>query len=182
MKKNYSHGQRTCTRRALLAGRGEWGIFILLGQIAIDPKTNVVNTGPIHEQAKIAMENIRAVLDEAGLGFNNVVKTTIFLTNMNDFAQVNEIYATYFTDHRQRARQLRWQDFLKAFTSRLKCSLKDNEEALAYGLCRSGHLSVLWLALPTRKKANCRRAHFGLDGRSSCGLRDCADRWAGTGA
>lgn len=74
------------------------GFLFCSGQIAIDPKTNVVNTGPIHEQAKMVMENIKAVLTEAGLGFNNVVKTTIFLTNMNDFAQVNEIYATYFTE------------------------------------------------------------------------------------
>lgn len=74
------------------------GFLFCSGQIAIDPKTNVVNTGPIHEQARMVMENIKAVLTEAGLGFSNVVKTTIFLTNMNDFAQVNEIYATYFTE------------------------------------------------------------------------------------
>ena len=74
------------------------GFLFCSGQIAIDPKTNVVNTGPIHEQAKMVMENIKAVFTEAGLGFNNVVKTTIFLTNMNDFAQVNEIYATYFPE------------------------------------------------------------------------------------
>lgn len=74
------------------------GFLFCSGQIAIDPKTNVVHTGPIEEQAKIVMENIKAVLNEAGLGFANVVKTTIFLTNMNDFAAVNEVYAKYFTE------------------------------------------------------------------------------------
>ncbi|HMN69672.1 MAG TPA: Rid family hydrolase, partial [Bdellovibrionales bacterium] len=44
------------------------------------------------------MENIRAVLDAAGLDFNNVVKTTIYLTNMNDFTTVNEVYSRYFTE------------------------------------------------------------------------------------
>jgi 2-iminobutanoate/2-iminopropanoate deaminase len=68
------------------------------GQIAIDPKTNQVHTGPIEEQTKIVMENIKAVLNEAGLSFGNVVKTTIYLINMNDFAQVNEVYAKYFTE------------------------------------------------------------------------------------
>lgn len=74
------------------------GFLFCSGQIAIDPKTNQVHNGLIDEQAKIVMENIKAVLTEAGLGFQNVVKTTIFLTNMNDFAAVNEVYAKYFTE------------------------------------------------------------------------------------
>lgn len=74
------------------------GFLFCSGQIAIDPKTNQVHTGPIEEQAKIVMENIKAVLNEAGLSFGNVVKTTIFLTNMSDFAAVNEVYAKYFTE------------------------------------------------------------------------------------
>lgn len=74
------------------------GFVFCSGQIAIDAKTGMVHTGPIEEQAKIVMENIQAVLKEAGLGFSNVVKTTIFLTNMNDFTAVNEVYAKYFTE------------------------------------------------------------------------------------
>ena len=74
------------------------GFVFCSGQIAIDPRTNVVNTGPVEEQAKIVMENIKAVLTEAGLSFANIVKTTIYLTNMNDFSAVNEVYGKYFTE------------------------------------------------------------------------------------
>jgi 2-iminobutanoate/2-iminopropanoate deaminase len=73
--------------------------FIFLsGQIAINPKTNQVFTGPIEEQAKQVMENIQAVLEKAGVGFQNVVKTTIYLINMDDFSAVNEVYARYFRE------------------------------------------------------------------------------------
>lgn len=66
------------------------------GQIAIDPKNNEVLKGSVQEQATLVMENIKGVLTEAGLNFSNVVKTTIFLTKMSDFATVNEVYAKYF--------------------------------------------------------------------------------------
>ncbi len=74
------------------------GFLFCSGQIAIDPKNNNVMTGPIEEQAKQVLENIKAVLQEAGLGFQNVVKTTIFLTKMEDFTAVNEVYARYFSE------------------------------------------------------------------------------------
>ncbi len=74
------------------------GFVFCSGQIAIDPKTNQVHTGPIEEQTRQVMENVRGVLEAASLNFNNVVKTTIFLTNMNDFAVVNDIYGKYFTE------------------------------------------------------------------------------------
>lgn len=74
------------------------GFLFCSGQIAINPKTNHVLTGPVEEQTKQVMENIRAVLTQAGLGFQNVVKTTIYLINMNDFATVNEVYARYFQE------------------------------------------------------------------------------------
>ncbi len=66
------------------------------GQIAIDPSTNQVLTGPVSEQAAQVMKNIEAVLKQAGGGFSNVVKTTIYLTDMKDFPAVNEIYGSYF--------------------------------------------------------------------------------------
>lgn len=72
------------------------GFLFCSGQIAIDPKTNQVFTGPVVEQARMVMENIKAVLNEAEMTFSHVVKTTIYLINMNDFAQVNEVYAKYF--------------------------------------------------------------------------------------
>jgi 2-iminobutanoate/2-iminopropanoate deaminase len=74
------------------------GILFCSGQIAIDPKTNEVKLGPVADQTKLVMENVKGVLEAAGLGFPNVVKTTIFLTNMADFTTVNEIYGTYFKE------------------------------------------------------------------------------------
>jgi 2-iminobutanoate/2-iminopropanoate deaminase len=74
------------------------GFLFCSGQIAIDPKTNQVNNGPIDQQTKMVMQNINAVLTEAGLGFQNIVKTTIFLLDMGDFAAVNEVYSTYFKE------------------------------------------------------------------------------------
>jgi 2-iminobutanoate/2-iminopropanoate deaminase len=65
------------------------------GQIPIDPKTNEVFKGDIKTQAQMVMENIKAVLTKADYNFDHVVKTTIFLTKMSDFATVNEVYGTY---------------------------------------------------------------------------------------
>ena len=65
------------------------------GQIALDPKTNEVIAGGIAEQTVRVLENLKAVLVEAGLGLENVIKTTVFLQNMSDFAAMNAIYATY---------------------------------------------------------------------------------------
>lgn len=73
------------------------GFLFCSGQIAINPASNQVLTGPVEEQTKQVLENIKAVLDKAGLKFSNVVKTTIYLINMNDFNAVNEVYAKYFT-------------------------------------------------------------------------------------
>jgi 2-iminobutanoate/2-iminopropanoate deaminase len=69
------------------------------GQIAIDPKTQEVFTGDIKKQTEMVLSNIDAVLKASGLNFSHVVKTTIFLTNMADFAVVNEIYAQKFTQN-----------------------------------------------------------------------------------
>jgi 2-iminobutanoate/2-iminopropanoate deaminase len=75
----------------------QYGNFLFCsGQIPIDPKTNEVLKGSIQEQATLVMENIKGVLTEAGLSFDNVLKTTIFLTKMSDFATVNEVYSKYF--------------------------------------------------------------------------------------
>jgi 2-iminobutanoate/2-iminopropanoate deaminase len=74
------------------------GFVFLAGQIPIDPKTDQVITGDIEKQALLVMENIKAVLTAAGLTFNNVVKTTIFLTDLNDFNKVNAIYGKYITE------------------------------------------------------------------------------------
>ena len=68
------------------------------GQISIDPKTQEVFTGDITKQTEMVMNNIEAVLKQAGLDFSHVIKTTIFLTSMSDFATVNEIYAKRFKE------------------------------------------------------------------------------------
>lgn len=67
------------------------------GQISINPETNEVFTGDIRTQTEMVMKNVSAVLKEAGYDWKDIVKTTIFLTSMNDFATVNEIYAKAFT-------------------------------------------------------------------------------------
>jgi 2-iminobutanoate/2-iminopropanoate deaminase len=74
------------------------GFLFCSGQIAINPASNQVLTGPVEEQTKQVMENIKAVLDKAGLGFQNVVKTTIYLIDMNDCTAVNEVYGKYFKE------------------------------------------------------------------------------------
>ena len=72
------------------------GTLFCSGQISLDPATGEVFTGEIQKQTQMVMSNVEAVLAAADMTFNNVVKTTIFLTDMNDFAQVNEIYASCF--------------------------------------------------------------------------------------
>lgn len=68
------------------------------GQIPLNPATGRVEIGPIQDQTRLVMSNVQAVLEQAGLGFENVVKTAIFITDMNDFAAINEVYATYFKE------------------------------------------------------------------------------------
>ena len=66
------------------------------GQLGLDPETGVLAEG-VEAQAKTGFENLKTILTEAGVSFENVVKTTVFLTDMNDLAAVNDIYAQYFT-------------------------------------------------------------------------------------
>lgn len=66
------------------------------GQISIDPKTNEVFTGDVKTQTEMVMKNVEAVLAANGMNFSNIVKTTIFITSMSDFATVNEVYAKSF--------------------------------------------------------------------------------------
>jgi len=72
------------------------GMMFLSGQIPLDPQTAAMITGHITAQTKRVMENLRAVLEAEDLTFANVVKTTIYLTDLADFAKVNEIYGSYF--------------------------------------------------------------------------------------
>ena len=73
------------------------GDFVFLsGQIALDPATGSIVQGDAAAQADRALRNIGAVLEAAGLGYDDVVKTTLYLTDMGDFASVNQVYAKYF--------------------------------------------------------------------------------------
>ncbi|MDR3272415.1 MAG: RidA family protein [Flavobacteriaceae bacterium] len=72
-------------------------LLFVSGQIPVNPTTNEIPQ-PIEEQTHQVMKNIKAILLEAGLDWSNVLKTTIFLTDMEDFSKVNEIYASYFSD------------------------------------------------------------------------------------
>ena len=67
------------------------------GVIPINPATGELVTGTIEEQAEQAIGNLAALLKESGVAMENVVKTTVFIKDMNDFAKVNEVYAKYFT-------------------------------------------------------------------------------------
>ena len=68
------------------------------GQIPIDPATGNFVPGGVKEQARQLLTNVKAILEEAGLTLDNVVKTTVFLADMNDFADVNAVYAEFFAE------------------------------------------------------------------------------------
>ncbi|HZO85742.1 MAG TPA: RidA family protein [Verrucomicrobiae bacterium] len=72
-------------------------LLFCAGQIPIDPGTGNLVEGDIKAQTFRVLENVKAILDDQKLTFNNVVKTTVFLTNLADFAAMNEVYSKYFT-------------------------------------------------------------------------------------
>jgi 2-iminobutanoate/2-iminopropanoate deaminase len=74
--------------------QGDW--VFCSGQIGLDPATGDLVPGAASVQAERTLENLRAVLREAGCGFEHVVRTTVYLTNLTDYAAVNEVYARYF--------------------------------------------------------------------------------------
>lgn len=71
-------------------------LIFTAGQAAVIPGTKTLAEGGIKEQTRQTLENIKAVLEAAGSGMDKVVKSTVFLKDMNDFAAMNEVYATYF--------------------------------------------------------------------------------------
>jgi 2-iminobutanoate/2-iminopropanoate deaminase len=79
--------------QAIAAG----GFVFCAGQVALDPESGKLVEGGITDQTERALENLKAVLEGAGSGFDQVVKTTVFLTDLGEFAAMNEVYATYFT-------------------------------------------------------------------------------------
>lgn len=74
------------------------GLIITSGQLPIDPATGEFAPGGIKEQTRQSLTNVKAILEEAGIGLGNVMKTTVFLSDMNDFAAMNEVYAEFFSE------------------------------------------------------------------------------------
>ncbi|KRO66937.1 MAG: reactive intermediate/imine deaminase [Cryomorphaceae bacterium BACL21 MAG-121220-bin10] len=81
------------------------GMLYTSGQIALDPQTGVLNNASVAEETKQVMENLKAVLEAAGLTFEQVIKTSIFITNMDDFGLINSIYSGYFNEASAPARE-----------------------------------------------------------------------------
>jgi 2-iminobutanoate/2-iminopropanoate deaminase len=76
------------------------GMVFCSGQIPIDTSTGEFVSDDVAEQTEQVLKNLGAVLEAAGTGLENVVKTTVFLADMNDFAAMNEVYARYFSDNK----------------------------------------------------------------------------------
>ena len=72
-------------------------LLFCAGQIPIEPATGNLVAGDIKAQTERVLQNVKAILDDQGLTFGNVVKSTVFMTNLGDFAAMNEVYAKYFT-------------------------------------------------------------------------------------
>ncbi|MCU0983725.1 MAG: RidA family protein [Acetobacteraceae bacterium] len=78
--------------QAIMAGN----TLYLAGQIAIDPATNQVKAGTIEEETKLVLDNLKAVVEAAGMTMANIVSTTVFMADLNEFPRMNAVYATYF--------------------------------------------------------------------------------------
>jgi 2-iminobutanoate/2-iminopropanoate deaminase len=79
--------------QAIISGN----MLFISGQICIDPSTGNLKNKDLQEETHQVMHNLKAILQEAGMDFNQVVKTTIFITDMNRFTEINEVYGKYFT-------------------------------------------------------------------------------------
>jgi len=75
------------------------------GQIAINPSTGELELGSIPEETKLVMENLKAVLEAAEMTFENVIKTSIFISDMNNFGEINKVYGSYFNEETAPARE-----------------------------------------------------------------------------
>ena len=87
--------------QAVLSGN----TLYISGQIPLDPKTGSLIEGDIQKETKQSMENLKAILHEAGMTFENVVKSAIFIKDMNQFSEINAVYATYFDANTAPARE-----------------------------------------------------------------------------
>jgi 2-iminobutanoate/2-iminopropanoate deaminase len=74
------------------------GVMFVSGQIAIDPASGELVVGDIKKETAVVLNNIEAILDSAGCTFKNVLKSSVFVKDINDFAAINEVYSQYFTE------------------------------------------------------------------------------------
>ena len=81
--------------QAIMAGN----TLYLAGQIAIDPATNQVKPGTIEEETRLVLNNLKAVLEAAGMTMANIVSTTVFMADLNEFPRMNAVYATYVPEN-----------------------------------------------------------------------------------
>ena len=81
------------------------GFMYISGQVGMNPKTGKIIKDTISEETEQVMKNLSSILNEASISFENVVKTTIFLSDMNDFSLVNEVYGKYFEEDTAPARE-----------------------------------------------------------------------------
>ena len=81
------------------------GFMFISGQVGMNPKTGKIVEDSISDETEQVMENLSSILNEASISFENVVKTTIFLSDMNDFSSVNEVYGKYFDEDIAPARE-----------------------------------------------------------------------------
>jgi 2-iminobutanoate/2-iminopropanoate deaminase len=82
------------------------GTLYISGQIALHPPTGQIVNASIEQETRQVMSNLMAILENAGMGFENVVKCTVFVKNMQDYARINAIYAEYFDEKTAPAREL----------------------------------------------------------------------------
>ena len=87
--------------QAIFAGN----TLYISGQIAIDPKSGDLKIDDLEEETTLVLENLKAILSEAGLTLEHVVKTSIFISDMNNFARINEVYSRFFNGEKAPARE-----------------------------------------------------------------------------
>jgi 2-iminobutanoate/2-iminopropanoate deaminase len=87
--------------QAIFAGN----TLYISGQIAIDPASGDLKIDDLEEETTLVLENLKAILTEAGLSLENVVKTSIFISDMNNFGKINEVYSRYFDSEKAPARE-----------------------------------------------------------------------------
>jgi len=97
------------------------GFVFCSGQIPLDPQTGEMLRGDVTGQTHLVLKNLRAVLEAAGSSMNGVIKTTVFLSDMNNFAAMNEVYAEHFGEHRPARAAVQAAGLPKACDVEIEC-------------------------------------------------------------